>query len=362
MDQDGRAPQHGEDRDIFERLYAVRLERLREQDDCSTLLKPLDHQGLLAGAKPGAADLANALDDDALLAELGVKGTAEMDITALRHVRSRAEINAAEEIANRDKCADFEHFKPLFRKAEDELASGARKTHPFGKDASVAVGDFFILGGQVVYVAERGEDIKAPNGSTDARLRVIYSNGTESNLLLRSLQRALYKADQIVDQIRALIKKRDVSFFSWAMKSKDEDKWDSMSEDELKKLTMFMLSRHSPRSTSGTVTVTLETEGSEKVGIMTLVASAKMPRSAAIIAEPSISMPPVSQCEHCNSSRLQIKYGHNYYFACLNCAKNTRINLACPTCGASARIRKEKLNFYKECECGFAEVFFENPG
>jgi hypothetical protein len=38
-----------------------------------------------------------------------------------------------------------------------------------------------------------GETIKAPNGESDARLRVIYSNGTESNLLRRSLQRALYK-------------------------------------------------------------------------------------------------------------------------------------------------------------------------
>ncbi len=54
-------------------------------------------------------------------------------------------------------------------------------------------GDFFILGGQFVYVAEIGEAIKAANGDNDARLRVVYSNGTESNLLLRSLQRALYK-------------------------------------------------------------------------------------------------------------------------------------------------------------------------
>ena len=38
-----------------------------------------------------------------------------------------------------------------------------------------------------------GEDIVAPNGQTNARLRVIYGNGTESNLLLRSLERALYK-------------------------------------------------------------------------------------------------------------------------------------------------------------------------
>jgi hypothetical protein len=30
----GRLPEHGDDRDIFERLYAVRLERLRESAEC----------------------------------------------------------------------------------------------------------------------------------------------------------------------------------------------------------------------------------------------------------------------------------------------------------------------------------------
>ena len=195
VEQYKRAPQHGEGRDIFERLYAVRLDRLREQDDCRALLKALDPQGLLADVKPGTAGVAETLDDDALLAELGVEGAAETDITRLKHVRSQVEKNAAEEIANRDKCQDFERFQPLFKKAESELASGARKTCPFGKDASVAIGDFFILGGQVVYVAEIGEALRAPNGESDARLRVIYSNGTESNLLRRSLQRALYKDD-----------------------------------------------------------------------------------------------------------------------------------------------------------------------
>uniref|UniRef100_UPI003F655043 GIY-YIG nuclease family protein n=1 Tax=Castellaniella ginsengisoli TaxID=546114 RepID=UPI003F655043 len=46
----GRAPQHGDGRDIFERLYAVRLDRMRALPDCRSLLEPLDHQGLLAGA------------------------------------------------------------------------------------------------------------------------------------------------------------------------------------------------------------------------------------------------------------------------------------------------------------------------
>jgi hypothetical protein len=53
----GRAPRHGEDRDIFERLYAVRLDRLRALEECRALLDPLDHQGLLADAAPAPADL-----------------------------------------------------------------------------------------------------------------------------------------------------------------------------------------------------------------------------------------------------------------------------------------------------------------
>jgi hypothetical protein len=51
------------------------------------------------------------------------------------------------------------------------------------------------VGGQLAYVADMGASIKAPNGESDARLRVIYANGTESNLLRCSLQRALYKDD-----------------------------------------------------------------------------------------------------------------------------------------------------------------------
>jgi hypothetical protein len=193
----GRIPQHGEERDIFERLYAVRLDRLRDQPDCMALLEPLDHQGLLTGAAIETAPV-DELDDDALLAELGVDEVRGNDVTKLRFVRSSAEKRAAEEIANREKCEDFEKFAPLFEAVQRDLDMGARATRPFVKDAGflkaeITQGQFFILGGQVAYVAEVGEPIKAPNGETDARLRLVYSNGTESNLLLRSLQRALYK-------------------------------------------------------------------------------------------------------------------------------------------------------------------------
>lgn len=197
-DEHGRAPQHGEDRDIFERLYAVRLDRLRALEECRSLLAPLDRQGLLSNAEDDAPAMpAEEMDADALMAELaGAAGASE--ITELRHVRSTAEKRAAEEIANREPCPDFERFKPLFEQVRIDLDSGVRTTRQFVKDAGflkadIIEGQFFILGGQIAYVAEVGETFRAPNGETDARLRVVYSNGTESNLLRRSLQRALYK-------------------------------------------------------------------------------------------------------------------------------------------------------------------------
>ena len=191
----GRAPLHGEDRDIFERLYAMRLDQLRKLPEAKALLAGLDSPGLLSGSSV-QADMSD-LDEDALLAELASDNQPadQNNITVLRHVRTSAEKRAAEEIAERTPCADFERFQPLFEQVERELKSGIRKTLRFGRDTSIAGGNYFIVGGQLAYVAEVGETIKATNGESDARLRVVYANGTESNLLRRSLQRALYKDD-----------------------------------------------------------------------------------------------------------------------------------------------------------------------
>jgi len=194
----GRAPLHGQDHDIFERLYAVRLDQLRQLPEAPALLAGLDGPGLLTGAAAAQTDV-EALDEDALLAALGMAVGSDAadpnDITVLRHVRGTAQKRAAEEVAERTRCADFERFKPLFEQVERELKSGLRKTLRFGRDTRIAEGNYFILGGQLAYVAEVGDTIKAPNGESDARLRVIYANGTESRLLRRSLQRALYKDD-----------------------------------------------------------------------------------------------------------------------------------------------------------------------
>ena len=129
VDRHGHAPQHGEDRDIFERLYAVRLDRVRVLPDCRAVLEPFDRQGLLTGAGPAPVAAADDLDDDALLTELGVD-TAGSGIAQLKHVRSAADKRAAEEIANRTECEDFDQFKPLFAEVQRDLDTGARTTRP----------------------------------------------------------------------------------------------------------------------------------------------------------------------------------------------------------------------------------------
>lgn len=192
VEQHGRAPQHGEERDIFERLYAVRLDRLRHLEECRAILVPIDHQKLLAGAEGGPSSPIDAMNDDELLAELeGAAGAA--DITELRHVRPAADKRAAEEIANRTPCNDFPKFKPLFEQVKRELDSGLRTTRPFQTMAEIKKGEFFIVGGQVAYVADVGEEFMTEYERRDSRLRVIYDNGTESDVLLRSLQRALHR-------------------------------------------------------------------------------------------------------------------------------------------------------------------------
>ena len=185
----GRAPQRGEDRDIFERLYAVRLDRLRAQADCRAILAEFDVDRLL---EEGEAIAEEPDDVDGLLNELGVEAEPSGDdITQLRHVRSREEVRVAEEIASRTVCQDFDRFEPLFEKIKREIENGHRETRRFEKKAEIDIGRFFVVGGMMAYVADAEEEFLNDQNKRDRRLRLVYDNGTESNLLLRSLQKAL---------------------------------------------------------------------------------------------------------------------------------------------------------------------------
>lgn len=195
----GRPPGHGEERDIFERLYAVRLDRILADAECLELLRPLDDGGLLSGGVAEPSEEYEIDSDEELLEALGVGPAAGDDITSMKHVRTAAERSSErsspEEVAQRKPCADFDDFRSDFEAVQADIESGRQTTElfKFSSRSQIREGDWFIVDGHKALVAEVGKWFTPEHGERDRRLRVIFDNGTESDLLLRSLRRALNK-------------------------------------------------------------------------------------------------------------------------------------------------------------------------
>jgi hypothetical protein len=113
-------------------------------------------------------------------------------IFTLKNVPSPHSITMPEIIASRKPCEYFAQFEDLFRQCHAELAAGIREMRAFTGEQQITPGHFFVLQGVMCYVVEVGEK-EVKNKKVNARLRCIFENGTESNMLLRSLAAALYK-------------------------------------------------------------------------------------------------------------------------------------------------------------------------
>ena len=190
VEEHGRKPQHGHENDIFERMYAIRLERLSNLEECRELLKDLDQQQILDDVEKEEL-LGDDMDDDELLSALGVEPK-EGSLQDLKHVRHSKEIQSVDKVANRQKCNDFGIYKPLFEKVKSEVESNVRKIVKCTDKGEVDVENFYILYGQMLYIADQEEAFIDQEGRNDRRLKIIFDNGTESNMLRRSLQKRLW--------------------------------------------------------------------------------------------------------------------------------------------------------------------------
>jgi len=172
--------------DVQEYKMAVRLENFRSQSDKVKALAELDEFGLLAPAKKPESIEDILIDDD-----LNLLGVDDGDsIFNLLNVPQSIEM--PEYVAQRKPCADFNEFVSLFAQCHADLQSGKRQLTSFSHEQQIQKGHFFVLKGVLTYVAQVGEKIKT-GGKTNARLHCIFENGTESDMLLRSLARELYK-------------------------------------------------------------------------------------------------------------------------------------------------------------------------
>lgn len=177
IDETGTEPISEPGRSIRERMLANELVGLRASKAGLDGLTYYDRRNLVFGAGSVADPL-----DDPLLSD-------GLDIFEVRD--ELKPIARPDFVADRRPCPDFERFEPMFESIRKAVEEGTRKPQPFRQER-VELGEFFVLKGQLVHVADLRDEHRR-NGKPDARLRVIFDNSTESNLLMSSLVRRLYE-------------------------------------------------------------------------------------------------------------------------------------------------------------------------
>lgn len=174
-----------------ERMLAIRLRRYRDDPELVARLTPFDAWRLLVpDAKPSASKPSAPTSLDEIFdSDDGILSSEADDIFNLRFVGSGKEL--VDFAAERRKCEDFHLYAPILEACAADIESGRRQTRRFAGEQAIEQGDFFILNGIIVYVAEVKKD-EIRYGRKDARLTCIFDNGTESDMLRRSLARQLY--------------------------------------------------------------------------------------------------------------------------------------------------------------------------
>ncbi len=180
---------------VQEHMLYSRLKSLRENESKTRILESQDKYGLLKASQKVISSLKDVINND----ELGILSSDAEGIFDLNYVPK--EMTVPDYIAQRKPCKDFKEFEDLFKRCQSELATGKRKLWPFAKGRQIKKGYFFVLKGVLLYVAEVGEEVRLKGGEVNARLRCVFENGTESDLLLRSLAAGLYKDGRRVTEL-----------------------------------------------------------------------------------------------------------------------------------------------------------------
>ena len=196
IDRHARLPfEHGES--LIERQMAKRLKAIVEGDDHAILAAQDRHNVLVecnlvqivTSAPLILPEDVMSIDDILGGDDLGLLDLGDTSILDIKHVRSVRDMS--DEVAQRTKCEDFWQFEAIFKNLHTDLKSGRAESVRFAENWQIGVGDTFILNGVMCFVDEVGDE-HGRGEHKDARLRLIFENGTESNMLRRSLGRALY--------------------------------------------------------------------------------------------------------------------------------------------------------------------------
>lgn len=189
---DGKEPEKS--RDLTERKLFSRLKGYRNKPELLRNLAVIDELNLLDSSKiftEISVNTLTSLDDilqDSELFERDEKSNALLDLS-----RYKRTISAADKYSTRKRAKNFEQYESLFRLVQKEIANGTRKIKPVDTENNIKPGKFYIDNGILLYVKSVGNYYEDEHGHRNAKLHLIFENGTENNgILLRSLASNLF--------------------------------------------------------------------------------------------------------------------------------------------------------------------------
>lgn len=155
------------------------------------------------------------------------------------------------------------------------------------------------------------------------------------------------KADQVPDRIKSIVDrhKKGSSIFNLDMKSNDG--MYNFSNEEMERISEFLLEHHQPLEYSPAVPEPAQVEEQKTE------------------YQPEVSVPAPSSenlgiCKGCGEQCI-IKWGrYSYYWKCLACDKNMGIKEYCPACRDKMKLRKQRNRYFIYCEnCNTESLYWE---
>lgn len=192
--ENSREPEEGGG--ISEHKLASRLQSIRSDVKKTESLISLDKYDLLTFVKKPIESVGDIFETD----DLGILESEAEDLFALKNVPKYKERESADFMARRKACKDFAKYEDLFQSCQKELSAGKRKLLTFRYDSQIQENLFFVVNGILLFLKEVNRDLKDKDGKVDGRLKIIFENGTESGMLLRSLSKRLRENGKAVSE------------------------------------------------------------------------------------------------------------------------------------------------------------------
>lgn len=186
---------------VQEHMLYSRLKNFREDTQKSESLKEYDKYGLLSYIKKEFNSMDDILNDDSM----NLLESEDESLFQLKHVKSNKDRENTDFIAKRKPCKDFSNYEQMFRDVQLDLKSGKRHLVDF-KQQNLRQGSFYVNNGILFYIEKinitKKEHYKKDGTRVreDGRTRCIFENGTESNMLKRSVEKILYSNGSVVTE------------------------------------------------------------------------------------------------------------------------------------------------------------------